>query len=623
MLETTTPGEIRFTDQNGNSAEITIEKTDLEGIESLTDLATLLNDKLEAVNAKRVEDGEPPIGIDIGLHAKGTNLYFKDTTGGASGSAMKIVGVTSNLISQLDLRPDMHTNIAPIAVDMTPGTIRITDQAGNSAEVTLTQSILDEWGNDYNYSPGWLNYHIQTQLDDAGVEVDIGFVVLENNSGRGFSVKDNSGGTGSLTIEAVDMGDGLGLTNIADLLGIAGTSDEGTITGVNIVYDNLMSAPLEEYVFASVGIANRVLESNAIETQTYESKALVNHMAESHAIASQSTIRGTAIAQGTIYTRDLIGGLDTVLMSTLNGGFGIPQAKAGGAIEVQDRAGNKANLTFSQADLNSMQTLSDSVKVINKKLSDAGVKMTVRINDQKTGLQVVDNTGSSSHNLIFRDLVTNTTIPGTPAVPGVPAVNAVSGSTSPAAVSNGYGTARLNFGNTSLLNGFTFAFTNDPSEESYDATDKKFTFYLDADAIDAETDVAVRNQMVKAAIDGLIADKWEEIYPSATHGTIPPPEVALNGTLAANALADALTGEETAIKTESGGTLGKPAATASLTFEGTHWMNNFTFGFTTDTSEAGYDTTAQKFTFFLDQDALAALGTDAERDAMVRTAVNA
>ena len=623
MLETTTPGEIRFTDQNGNSAEITIEETDLEGIESLADLATLLNDKLEAVNAKRVEDGEPPIGIEIGLDAKGTSLYFKDTTGGASVSAMNIVGVTSNLIAQLGLKSDMHANIAPIAVDMTPGTIRITDQAGNSAEVTFTQDMLDEWGNNYyNYSLGWLEYHIKTQLDDAGVEVDLGLVWLEDGIGRGFSVKDNSGGTGSLTIEAVDKGDGLGLTNIADLLGIAGEFDEGEVVSGNIVYDNLMSSQVAEYALGSVEVGKRILESNAIEIHTINSGALASQMAQSHAVETQGLIYGSTNVTGTFQTRDLLGGLDTVLMSSLNGGLGLDKAKAGGLVEVQDRAGNKASLTFTQSELNSMQTLSDSVKIINQKIAAAGVKVTVRINDDKTGLQVVDNSGSTSHNLIFRDVAVNTPQPGTgsAAVAEIPAIDAKSGNTGgSAAVSNGSGAAKLDFGNTSLLNGFTFVFTDEQSDEGYDAANKKFTFYLDVAAIEAESDDEVRNQMVKDAIDNLIAAHWDDISPSAT---IPPPEVKLTATLGDNALADVAAGDkETAITTASGGTLGKSEGTAVLTFEGTHWMNGFTFGFTTEASASGYYSTEQKFNVLLTQAILDA--TDpAERDKLVKEAID-
>ena len=602
--------DIRFSDQAGNHTDIRITSAEWNNLTSIQDLAALFNKKLE----------DTGVGVSVELDPTGTRLTFSDTTG-ETGHQMSVVDVTNPKNSGMTW---FETNVVEsgrmrgITLNVIPGDIELTDKNGNSATLGITAEDLDKlkiFGDLVTlFNDKIAAFNAENPGDELGIEA------LLNADGSRLIFRDISGGTGSMTVKDADPVSNL---NILHWIGFRESDNTSTTTGNELrTFD---ADPLTESnpLVPTTGSSR---ETNEIEVQTYESEALINHMAESNAVAIQGSIQGTAVTQGTFETRNLLGGLDTVLMATLNGGFGLSQARAGGAIEVQDRAGNKANLTFSQADLNSMHTLSDSVKIINKKLSDAGVKMTVRINDQKTGLQVVDNSGSSSHNLIFRDLVISTTIPGTPAVPAVPevpAVNAVSGSTGTNAVSNGEGTARLSFGKTSLLNGFTFAFTNDPSEESYDATDKKFTFYLDADAIYAETDVAVRNQMVKAAIDSLIAEKWEEIYPPATHGTIPPPEVALSETLADDALADALTGEETAITTASGGTLGKPEATASLTFAGTHWMNNFTFGFTTNFDEAGYDTTTQKFTFAISQDALDALSTDADRDTMVRFAINA
>lgn len=123
---------------------------------------------------------------------------------------------------------------------------------------------------------------------------------------------------------------------------------------------------------------------------------------------------------GTLTTRQLIGGLNSPLMSTLNGGYGLSKATAG-EIEVQDRAGNKAVLSFTQEELNSMQTFEDAVTVLNQKLQTAeievaageepqyGIGITVKMNDAKTGFQLVDTTGKNTANLIFRDKTVTTT----------------------------------------------------------------------------------------------------------------------------------------------------------------------------------------------------------------------
>ena len=108
---------------------------------------------------------------------------------------------------------------------------------------------------------------------------------------------------------------------------------------------------------------------------------------------------------GTFTSRQLIGDLDSVLTSSLNGGYGLAKAVAG-EIEVQDRDGNTATLTFTQTELDEMQTLNGAVKLINEKLVNEGIGITVRINDMKNGLTVTDTTGRTTSNLIFRDKLT-------------------------------------------------------------------------------------------------------------------------------------------------------------------------------------------------------------------------
>ncbi|MDR2115576.1 MAG: flagellar filament capping protein FliD [Planctomycetaceae bacterium] len=129
---------------------------------------------------------------------------------------------------------------------------------------------------------------------------------------------------------------------------------------------------------------------------------------------------GINAEEGTLTTRQLIGGLSSPLMSTLNGGYGLSKATAG-EIEVQDRAGNKAVLSFTQEELDSMQTFEKAVTLLNQKLQTAeievaegepqqfGIGISVRMNDTKTGFQIVDTTGKTATNLIFRDKTTTTT----------------------------------------------------------------------------------------------------------------------------------------------------------------------------------------------------------------------
>jgi len=584
-----TPGKMRFIDQEGKHVDIDITRADLNGITSLADLAKLFNDKI---------DGD--VGIEVAVNATGTGLVFNDTTG-ETAHPIQVFDVPGggNLAARLGLTDSLATDFA----GLTPGEIRITDRAGVTATFTIEQGELDDL----------VTLTDLVDLFNTKIDGENGIVAELNAGGTAIVFRDTTGGASPIHVGVDDLVNG---TNILDYLGF--------LAGSSFHTDEIESLPLATPVSGTdTLVGGGVSDTIALESHRFEGKALVNHTATSHAMEGQSFIHGNAINSGAFQTRNLIGGLDTTLISTLNGGFGLAQARGGGAIEVQDRAGNRANLVFTQPELNAMHTLSDAVRIFNQRLSAEGIGITVRINDQKNGLQLVDTTGSSSHSLIFRDVVGNTTIPGVPAVPGVDAVSGGTGSRN--AVSGGGngldGTTFLNFGSTHLLNGFTFAFTTDGTQAGFDDTDKKFTFYLDA-AILAETDPAEQDRMVRDAINNLIANEWDTIYPPATYGTIPPPEVALTSGMAATAIADAANDVATAIKTENGGTLGRPNGTAALTFENTHWMNNFTFGFTTNASEAGYNSTAQKFTVLLSQEILDE--TDAAaRDSLVKAAIDA
>lgn len=129
--------------------------------------------------------------------------------------------------------------------------------------------------------------------------------------------------------------------------------------------------------------------------------------------------------QGSLESRALIGSLDSPLMASMNGGYGLSGASEG-QIEIQDRAGNKAVLSFTQAELDTMQSgsLKQAMNLMNEKMADAqwkdkddndisyggNVGVQLEYNDSKTGLKVVDKSGGSSHNLVFRDLAVETPV---------------------------------------------------------------------------------------------------------------------------------------------------------------------------------------------------------------------
>lgn len=135
---------------------------------------------------------------------------------------------------------------------------------------------------------------------------------------------------------------------------------------------------------------------------------------------------------GVFETRQLIGSLDSPLMSSLNGGYGLNSAISAtkaiealndpdktASIEVQDRDGNTATLTFTAAELKEIHSgsLTNALKTLNGKLAavesydaggalntNPGVNLRFEINDTKTGLKIVDETSSSNKAIVFRDV---------------------------------------------------------------------------------------------------------------------------------------------------------------------------------------------------------------------------
>jgi flagellin-like hook-associated protein FlgL len=111
---------------------------------------------------------------------------------------------------------------------------------------------------------------------------------------------------------------------------------------------------------------------------------------------------------------------------------------------------------------------------------------------------------------------------------------------------NGNGTETLTFGPTSALNGMTFGFTRDETQEGFDETTGKLTIFLGAEIISGAADA---DDLATAAVNGAIAANWESIraYTGATGDAV---KLASNVT-GDDAIADADTGATTEISASS------------------------------------------------------------------------
>ena len=92
--------------------------------------------------------------------------------------------------------------------------------------------------------------------------------------------------------------------------------------------------------------------------------------------------------EGVLASHRLQAGLQSSLLSSLDGGKGLGEL---GLLDVTDRSG-----ASSSVDLSSAETLDDVVAAINH----AGVGVTARINDARSGILLADTTGSTSNHLV-------------------------------------------------------------------------------------------------------------------------------------------------------------------------------------------------------------------------------
>jgi flagellar hook-associated protein 2 len=304
---------------------------------------------------------------------------------------------------------------------LTPGSIRITDRSGASAEIDLsTATSLNDVVNDINrnttinVTAAIVGDHLQ--LTDNTGQTASKLIVQEVGggttaaslglTGAGADVASNQiegqdiVKLGSnLQLSALDDGNGVqtnvgvpdihytlsdGTSGYIDLSPVAsGTSqvDQATTLGDIIAQINAAAPGKLQAQIAPDGTSLEVKDlttgNGSFTLQSaYNSPAL-----------QELGLTGQA-SGGVIQGQRIIGGLNSVLLSSLNGGQGLGTL---GTLSLTDRSGKSASV-----DLSACQTLQDVINAIN----GAGVGITAAANAAGDGLQLTDTTGGSTSNLI-------------------------------------------------------------------------------------------------------------------------------------------------------------------------------------------------------------------------------
>lgn len=249
------------------------------------------------------------------------------------------------------------------------GVVRVTTRDGRSGEIDLSDATTIQ--------------HVLDRINNAGLSVRAQIV-----QSRLLISDDSSAGTDTARFKVEDV-----TGHAAADLGILGETREGSISGRSIYSVRSLGDVLRAINTApdNGGILRARTDGRGIILETTDPDAVITVRAGTRdggvvsAAAADLGIEGAVISAGQAFrSRDLLGGLNTVLLTSLNGGAGV----ATGRTSFTNRRGDSVIV-----DLSSARTLQDVVDLLNRDLS--GVAMRAEINPAGNGIRVVDDSGGA------------------------------------------------------------------------------------------------------------------------------------------------------------------------------------------------------------------------------------
>lgn len=302
-------------------------------------------------------------GNGVGLLFAGTDLQFSSSFGDFSVS----------LSSVLARRPDTDLRQLNSGNGVRLGTIRITDRSGATADIDLSdaRTIGD----------------VERAIDNAGVAVSAAIFNSHLQLTDQTGLPEGSETAVKLTVEDITG-------HAAADLGIEGDTDGEAIIGRDIFRIETIGDVINAINFAqgnnSFVRASISADGNGIALEALGAFDEVTVTSGENSTAAQDlglsdvTFRS---GESPFQTRRLIAGLNTVLLSTLNGGRGIET----GEIRLTDQAGGTTTV-----DLTSANTLQDVVDLINEATVDElGARFSAGINSAGSGLALEDLSGGT------------------------------------------------------------------------------------------------------------------------------------------------------------------------------------------------------------------------------------
>jgi len=258
-----------------------------------------------------------------------------------------------------------------------PSVIRLTDRSGASVEVDFS---------DLNLAAGAtiqdITDRVEQEAQAAGVKISLGLVnshlqVLDGTGLQGEEV-------GNLIVEDVSG-------SLAADLGILGDAADADIQGRDIyrvssigdVINAINFAPGNQDAIVRASLSD---DGKGIRLEALEFGSTITVSAAENSTAAQDLglLDAVITPDGVFDSRRLVGGLNAVLLQTLNGGQGIEA----GAIQLTDRANRTTTIDFGDPAIQP-KTLQDVIDAIN---ADGNTSLVGSINAAGTGIEIHDET---------------------------------------------------------------------------------------------------------------------------------------------------------------------------------------------------------------------------------------
>ena len=299
------------------------------------------------------------------------------------------------------------------------GSIKITDRAGNSATIDLTnaysvEDVLDAINANTSISVRARSDGGRLVLDDMTGSTASNLIVAEVNGGHAAADLGLAGNvpasqiegssvfqvTSDFSLDQINDGNRMRLVTGNDLKITLSDSTELDIDlqGSKTVGDVL--GKINDATGNGGKLVASLSSDGRIElTDTTGGSSSTFTVENANGASVVETLGLNRIASGGVLTgRKLSAGINSVLLDNLKGGKGITTL---GDITVTDRAGRSATL-----DLSNAETLDDVLNAINtaRTAGDEKLSLTAGLNAAGTGIEIKDTSGLTASNLVIADV---------------------------------------------------------------------------------------------------------------------------------------------------------------------------------------------------------------------------